>query len=173
MDSTSFEFILPLVALYFAVVAFLTYLLIKVPSSYKIVWLAVPLFLVASFFSYQIYTEKLGQSFPTQLPSNEFMLIEARTVNQKSIEVWIKELNREHSRLIRLPYDSKTYKKLREALDQAKKSGIPQVGRRVPNKGKSDKKGDGLGEDLEFYNFPYERNLPKTDVQPESPLTPQ
>jgi hypothetical protein len=172
MNADMLHFVFPLLALYCFVVAFLVYLLIKVPSTYKLKWVGVPLLLVASFFSYDAYVSKLGRAFPTLLPEQEFILIEAKVVgNKEAIEMWIKE-NKKTSRFIRIPYDEKTMKQIQRALERGKKTGIPQVGKRKKSNGDRQGYDNQDQPDNEFYDFPFERDMPKTETEPPTQLAP-
>ncbi len=142
MTSDTFAFILPLLLMYVVLVGLLVYLLLKVPSGYKLKWLAVPALLISSFFSYDLYVEKLGQPVPIELPTKEFQLVEGRIIGVTKIEIWILE-DRRTSRLIVIPYTKSTAENLNKALDRTRK-GIPQVGKRKGNQGQG--KGEGKGE---------------------------
>jgi len=157
MTPEIFQFVLPLTTLIVVVVAFLVYLLVKVPKSYWIKWLGVPVVLLASFFSYNIYTTKLGQPLPTTFPEQEFVLLGGRIIAKESIELWIRE-SYKTSRLIRIPYDEKTAKELQRALERSGK-GVTQMGR---GKRKGDR-GDSESTESVFYDYPHAREIPKTD----------
>lgn len=173
MTEATFQFVFPLLALYCAVVAFLVYLLVKVPHAYKFKWAAVPVFLVASVFSYDVYLSKLGRAFPMDLPTEEFIIVKAQVVGKKeAIDMWIKE-GKKTSRFIRIPYDEQTDKALQKAQEREKKTGIPQVGKKK-SKGNVKSHGDDNAPDFQFYDFPFEREMPKDQPNniPE-PVTPQ
>lgn len=171
MTADTFAFIFPLLILYVFVVGFLVYLLLKVPATYRLKWIGVPLLLLASFFSYDAYVSKLGKALPMLIPEQEFILIEAKVVgNKEAIEMWIKE-NKKTSRFIRIPYNEQTMKEIHRALERGRKTGIPQVGRR---KQPGDRRGLDNQDlpDHEFYDFPYERDMPKDQTEPPSQLAP-
>lgn len=162
MNAETFNFILPLLSVYCAVVALVVYLMLKVPSQYKLKWLAVPVLLVSSFFSYYVYMDKLGRPLPTELSDQEFVLVAGRVVGKKeAIEIWTLE-NRRYSRLIRIPYDEKTAKELQKALERGQK-GVPQMGRLNKKKGNQKHGTDENDPTIIFYDYPHLREMPKTD----------
>lgn len=171
MTQTIFQFISPLVILYFIVVAFLAYLLVKVPQKYKLKWFGIPIILVCGLFSYEIYVSKLGRPVPFELPEDEeFELVDARmSLNKQLIELWIVEGTMQ-SRLIVIPFDKALFKNIKEALERGNKSGVPQIGKRKRMGGQGGNGDDLAGSDFQFYDFPYEKEYPKDQQQIPDPV---
>lgn len=164
IETSLFKMLLPLVGSLIALSAFLAFLLIKIPKTYALKFVGIPALLLYAYFSYTFYGNILGRAVPFELPQ-KFVLLGYAVKDTKHIDVWINEQG--ETRLYVIPNTPSARTKLQRAMNIYKKTGVPQVGERKSKK----EKGRSIdGEfDTEFYQFNFERQMPKTNPPQQVP----
>lgn len=138
-------------------IVFMTYLLIKLPASYKIKFIGIPVLIFGGFLAIQTFRDILGYPVPSSLPY-KFTFLHYRVIhdnNHKNIEVWIIENNK--SRLYVIPYTEKTEREMKEAKERANSTGIPQEGRTIKQRNQY----NDTYQDIMLYPIPYQQLAPK------------
>lgn len=154
MEYSLFKLMSPLLILFTIMVAFYTYLLIKVPQKYMFKWIGIPLLLIGSYFSYTAYEQSLGFAVPI-IPDGQFIYIAHRVISKVEVELWIIEANGK-SRVYLIPRSALLEQKLDKAKERAS-LGIVQLGRLKGKRGNGEWKWD----DSEFGDIPMDRMYPK------------
>ncbi len=110
------------------------YLVIKLPRSYKLKLIIIPLLVVGSFFTFSYFADTLG--YPVhQTPGERIIVLDYRvneTDQGKFIEIWTlpfkQSANEERSRLIAIPWTKEQEEQLRNAKRNRGQSGQLIVG---------------------------------------------
>lgn len=159
--------LLPVIVVITAFGVISSYLTIKLPWSYKLKLIIIPLLIASSFFLIQWFSSRLGYAVHTY-PSEKFAVISFRPVvskesEEKKIELWV-VLKNGKSRLYSIPWSQKMEDELRKGT----KDGQPLLGEPRP---KTSKDGGKSGyrmlpeEYLMFYKFQHEIIAPKDEYR--------
>jgi len=155
MDFALFKLMSPLLILFSTVVAFYTYLLIKVPNRYIFKWVGIPLLLLGSYFSYIEYGKSLGYPLPI-VPEGRFVYLAHHTTGNDIIELWVLQANG-RSRLFLIPRTALLEGYLEDARGRNAK-GIIQFGQL---KRRSNGNGEWDWDESTFDSVPIEQMYPK------------
>lgn len=166
IDSLLVNDLLPVVVVITAFGVVSSYLTIRLPWSYKLKLIIIPLLIASSFFLIQWFSNKLGyavHSYPTEkFAVISFRPVASKTDGEKKIELWV-VLKNGKSRLYSIPWSQKMEDELRKGT----KDGQPLLGEPRPKA-----KGKGKGgyrvlpeEYLMLYKFQHEIVAPKDEYR--------
>ena len=104
-------------------VAFAVYVFIRTPKQYYLKWALIPTALSTAIFSFILFGNILGSSYPSEKMPDNFVFLSYITVIQQdkpvALEIWVKA---NPTRLYRVPYSKKLEEQLRKA-EKARASG--------------------------------------------------
>lgn len=168
------EQFLPLLMLFVAMTMFVVFLITKIPRTYWFKWIAIPVMMLGSFYSYHIYDSMFGYAYPISTIERSlyvgYRIKEDPTKEEKNIELWVANLKNGTSRLYVIPWSKKSEKALKSAEGRHRATGVPQIidfKKRVDDKdgkggpGGKGGRGSNWGFDLESYNLPFSEIITK------------
>lgn len=174
---------LPLLMLFVAMSTFVVFLITKIPRTYWFKWVAIPVMMLGSFYSYHIYDSMFGYAYPIATIERSLYLSyrikEDSTTEEKNIELWIANLRSSTSRLYLIPWSEKSEKALKDAERRQRATGVPQIidfKKRggtakdgTSGKGSNDRSKGQWDFDLESYDLPFSEIIPKESAAGAAP----